>query len=231
MNSLTNQPGADQKISLLIADDQELARSGLRSFFMSERTFVIVGEAYDGESTLRLCRELKPQVLLLDIRMGASDGLEVARNIRIECPSTQIIMVTMYDDIHYLIEAMRIGVKGYLLKDAPRSEFLSTTRKVVRGETAFNPQLMAAAIYTLTTTNSDASTHPTVETLTSRELNVLSLIITGQTNRQIAAALGISPGTVKVHVEHIIAKLGVKDRTQAAVRAVELGLVSSPSVP
>lgn len=219
--------GPKQAIRILIADDHELARGGLRSFFLNDPSFAIVAEAADGETALQLCEQLRPDLALLDIRMGQSSGLAVTRLIRQRCPGVHVVIVTMHEDVQYLLEAIKEGAEGYLIKDAPRSEFLSAVRKVVQGEQAFCPQLMIRALQSM----SDPSTSKSqdiVELLTPREQDVLTLVVGGQTNRQIAAALRISPGTVKVHVEHIIAKLGVADRTQAAVRAVELGLTTSP---
>ncbi|MEN9936823.1 MAG: hypothetical protein RLZZ387_3402 [Chloroflexota bacterium] len=220
--------GPHEPIRLVIADDQELSRGGLRSFFMHDSAFVVQGEAENGDEALRLCKELQPHILLLDIRMGQSDGLHVAGQIREICPDVHIVMVTMHEDVQYLIESMRVGAKGFLLKDTRRSEFLSTVRKVMQGETAFNAQLMTRAIYGLTKASSPRAMN-VGESLTTREKEVLTRIAYGQTNRQIAAALNISPATVKVHVEHLIAKLGVTGRTQAAVRAIELGMVTSPN--
>ena len=219
---------SEAPIRIMIADDHELARGGLKSFFVNDPTFAMVAEAADEASLLRLCAEQSPDLLLLDIRLGESDGLKLALAIRERFPAVRIIMVTMHEDVQYLVEALRVGAAGYMLKDAPRSEFLSAARRVAHGETAFNPQLMARALQSLAA-GPVSGPAALIEPLTAREQDVLALITAGKTNRQIAAALHISPGTVKVHVEHIIAKLGVADRTQAAVRAIELGLTRAPA--
>jgi DNA-binding NarL/FixJ family response regulator len=183
----------------------------------------IVGEASNGDEALQLCRALRPDLMLMDVRMPEMDGLTAARAIKAELPKIRIIFVTMYEDPDYLVEALKAGAAGYILKDASRREVLQAVRQVMRGESFLNSQLMSNALVRLAEpTRGPAPLH---EHLTPRELEVLELLVQGQTNREIARDLVISPGTAKIHVERIIAKLGVSDRTQAAVRAIELRLV------
>jgi DNA-binding NarL/FixJ family response regulator len=209
---------------LVIADDHELARAGLRSMLEGERGLHIVGEAASGTEALELCRTLRPDLALIDVRMPGMDGLETTRLIKQVCPTTSVIIVTMHENPDYLIAAMRVGAAGYLLKDTSRRELLTAVRQVLRGESFLNTELTQRLLQHLASENTAAAEHAPVR-LTPRELDVLRLLAQGQTNRDIARSLVISAGTVKVHVEHIIAKLGVSDRTQAAVRAVEMNLL------
>lgn len=211
---------------LIIADDHELARAGLRSMLVGEKGFAIVGEASNGREALELCKAEQPDIALIDVRMPDMDGLEATRAIKHACPDTSVIVVTMHENPDYLLAAVRGGAAGYLLKDTSRRDLLHTIRRVLKGESALSPDLTRRLMHHLASDNPAAESR-LPERLTPREMQVLELLTRGMTNREIARQLIISPGTVKVHVEHIIAKLGVSDRTQAAVRAVELGLLAS----
>lgn len=209
---------------LIIADDHELVRVGLRSMLAGERWLELVGEATNGREALELCRTLRPDLVLIDVRMPEMDGLETTRAIKKECPQTCVIVVTMHENTDYLIAAMKSGAAGYLLKDTSRRELLAAIRNVLRGESFLNTELTQRLLQHLASETTLAR-ETTIEPLTAREQEVLSLLAKGLTNREIANKLVISAGTVKVHVQHIIAKLNVSDRTQAAVRAIELGLL------
>jgi DNA-binding NarL/FixJ family response regulator len=216
--------GQSKPARLLIADDQELVRVGLRSMLAGERWLEIVGEATNGHEALELCRRLQPDLALLDVRMPELDGLAATRAIRQACPETRVLIVTTHESTEYLLAALNAGAAGYLLKDATRPELIAAVRQVLRGESSLNGELAARALQRLASARADP-TAALPERLTRREQEVLRLLAEGLTNREIAHSLTISVGTVKIHVEHIIAKLGVADRTQAAVRAVELGLL------
>ena len=211
---------------LVIADDHELARAGLRSVFSSEPCLEVVGEASNGREAIALCRRLQPDLVLMDARMPEMDGLTATHAIRQECPTTKVIIVTMHGNAAYLLQALKAGAAGYMLKDATEQQFISAVRRVLRGEILLNPELATQVLRRLTNGTTGQRELP-AERLTPREQEVLGLLVQGKTNREIAQALNISVGTVKAHVEHIIAKLGVSDRTQAAVRAVELGLLDT----
>jgi DNA-binding NarL/FixJ family response regulator len=215
------QPGPAR---LVIADDHELARAGLRSMLEGDRGLAVVGEATNGAEAVALCRKLKPDLALLDVRMPDMDGLAATRMIRQVSPETRIVIVTTHENPEYLLVALKAGAAGYLLKDVTRHDLLATIRRVLRGESVLSGEIATRTLQQITS----QQTRPdgmAPERLTPRERDVLKLVVEGQTNRQIAARLSLSIGTVKIHVEHIIAKLGVSDRTQAAVHAVELKLL------
>jgi DNA-binding NarL/FixJ family response regulator len=190
-----------------------------------EKDLEIVGEAANGRQALAVCRRLQPNLVLMDVRMPELDGLAATRAIKTDCPATSVVILTMHENSDYLFEAVKAGAAGYVLKDATRRELVTTLRQVLHGEAVLQPQL---AIQLLRRLASESSREGLVEEpLTPREREVLQLIARGQTNQQIARELTLSISTVKTHVEHIIGKLGVSDRTQAAVYAAEVGLLSS----
>lgn len=209
---------------VLIVDDHELARAGLAAVLAREPGIEVAGEAGDGAAALDFVARHPVDLVMMDLQMPVMDGIEATRQIKALHPAISIIMVTVQAKPDALMEALRAGVAGYLLKDASRREIIGAVRQVLRGEAFLNPDLVLQTLRRLAqaTPGDDAAL---IEPLTPREQQVLRLLMQGKTNREIARELVISPGTVKVHVEHIIAKLGVSDRTQAAVRALELGLV------
>jgi DNA-binding NarL/FixJ family response regulator len=209
---------------LVIADDHELVRAGLRMMLTGQRGLEVVGEAANGREALTLCRRLQPDLALIDVRMPEQDGLATCRAIKQECPATSVILVTMHENPEYLLEALKVGAAGYVLKDISQRELIAAVQGVLRGESILNKELVIRLLGHL------AGQKPSQEELllgrlSPREREVLQLLTQGQTNREIAQQLIVSVSTVKIHVEHILAKLGVSDRTQAAVRAIELGLL------
>jgi DNA-binding NarL/FixJ family response regulator len=227
---------------LLIADDQLLIRLGMRAIIESEPGLELVGEAEDGQQAVELCRELKPNLVLMDVQMPRMDGLEATTTIKEENPAISVLVVTAHEDTDYLLKAIKAGAAGYVLKDAPRNRLLNTIHRVLEGESPLNQELAMQLIRSIAADTErqpvpfhESSTGPPtpdrkrdegqlVESLTPREVEVLRLLVAGKTNRQIAQEMYVSLSTVKTHVERIIRKLGVSDRTQAAVRAVEIGL-------
>jgi DNA-binding NarL/FixJ family response regulator len=209
---------------LIIADDHEMARAGLRGMLDGERGLELVGEAGNGREAVALCRQLQPDLALLDVRMPELDGLAATRAIKQVSPKTSVLIITTHEQHDYLIAALKAGAAGYLLKDISRQELLMAIRRVLRGESILDSTVASRALQRL---SGELRTYdgPTPERLTPREHQVLQLLAQGQTNREIAGQLTLSVGTVKIHVEHIIAKMGVSDRTQAAVRAVECGML------
>ena len=195
----------------------------------------VIGEAANGREAIALCSRLRPDLILMDVRMPEMDGLSATREIKQKHPRTSVLMVTMHEDPDYLLEALRAGAAGYILKDASQQEVITAVQQVRSGQSPLDPQLAARLLQRLAAERESRGSTARgaqgrggssyTEPLTPRELEVLGLLKKGRTNRQIAGELFISPGTAKNHVEHIITKLGVSDRTQAVVRALELGLL------
>ena len=213
---------------VVIADDHAMVRDGLRGMLASDRMLQVVGEASTGAEAVDLAHRLKPDLILMDIRMPDMDGLAATRRIKEEIPDTSIIMVTIYDNPDYLLEAISAGAAGYLLKDVSRFELLQTIRKIVEGGSFLNQELMTKSLQQLAARREPLQReHAPFERLTPREEEVLKVLAQGLSNKEIAAQLVVSVATVKTHVEHIIQKLHVSDRTQAAVKAVRQGLLAT----
>ena len=213
---------------LVIADDHELVRVGLRKMLTGQRGLEVVGEAVNGREALALCKRLQPDLALIDVRMPEMDGLATCRAIKRECPATSVLLITVHENPDYLLEALKAGTAGYLFKDVTQSELIAAVWQVLRGESMLDRELMIRLFTRLTHQSPGQAELPLVR-LSPRESEVLHLLVRGQTNREIAQNLMVSVSTIKIHVEHILAKLGVSDRTQAAVRAIELGLLHTAS--
>ena len=213
---------------LVIADDHELAREGLRAILENEPDLEIVGEASTGREAIEVCRHLQPDLVLMDVRMPDMDGLAAAQAIKEEWPRISVLAITLSEDPDYLLRALKVGVAGYVLKDASRADVVAAVRRALGGESPLDQRLSVMLLRRLAD-ETRAPAAPSGPALTPREQEVLRLVAEGKTNAAIAQQLFVSVGTVKVNVERIIDKLGVSDRTQAAVRAIELGLISPPS--
>ena len=262
---------------ILIADDHALVREGLRTMLSGEDGIKVIAEANDGSQALSICRELMPDLVLMDVRMPVMDGLKATKRIKDEMPKTSVMMVTMHENPDYLFEAVKAGAAGYVLKDASGERLLSAVRRTLEGESPLNQELAMRLLKRLARERRDSSeggsgrtsreppgnvlekvdregnepltTHlvatrsgahevgsedsaqatgaAQIESLTPREVEVLKLLSQGQTNPQIAQNLLFSVSTVKAQVRSILSKLGVSDRTQAAVRAIESRLTVS----
>ena len=220
---------------LVIVDDQDFVRAGIKLLLFGEQDIQIVGEAANGREALELCRRLRPDLALMDVRMPEMDGLATTRAIKQRYPEISVLVLTMHEKQDYLLEAIRAGAAGYVLKDAPERELVTAVRKVLGGEITLNRNLATQLLRRLAEETQESSvdlpspkrTRPS-QPLTPRELEVLEQVARGKTNPEIAEAFVISAGTVKRHVENIIAKLEISDRTQAVVRALELGLIGFP---
>lgn len=214
-----------KRIRILLVDDQALFREGLRTLLSMHADIEIAGEAADGDAAVRQARDLKPDVALMDLRMPGLGGVEATRRIRDESPACRVIVLTTFDDDDDVFDALRAGAVGYLLKDAPQEKLVEAIRLASRGESFLQPCIATKVVAEFSRLS---STHPAdrrlVNTLSERELEVLQHLARGKSNRQIAASLYITEGTVKNHMTNILGKLGVADRTQAALKARELGL-------
>lgn len=213
------------RATVLIADDHDLARSGIAAIITGADSLDLVAQAHDGLEAVELCRLYTPDIALLDIRMPKLDGLEAAAQIRLVSPSTKIMMLTMHESLDYLEAAIHAGASGYVLKEVSRDALLRMIATVLEGQEFFDADLVKRLLNRVSRLGSVPLS--AIAELTNREREILCRLTTGETNKQIAKMLGISPGTVKVHVERVISKLGVADRTQAAVLAVQAGLVST----
>jgi DNA-binding NarL/FixJ family response regulator len=214
-------------ITVLIADDQTLVRDGFRMILDEQEDMIVVVEAGDGIEAVAKTRELRPDVVLMDVRMPGRDGLEATRDLLRELPETHVLILTTFDLNEYVYEAMKAGASGFLLKDVPRAQLVDGVRTVAAGDALLAPAITRRLIeqFVKRPPSSVRPLPPEIEALTARELEVLKLVARGRTNSEIAAELFISEATVKTHVAHALAKLDLRDRVQAVVFAYESGLV------
>lgn len=202
------------KIRVFFVDDHPVLREGLAAIVNSQPDMAVAGEAGDGEEAVELHRSLKPDVTLMDLRLPRMDGVAAITAIRREFPEARIIVLSSYAGDEDIYRSLRAGARAYLLKDMLRKELIQAIRAVHRGE-RYVPQAVAAKL-------TERSAHGN---LTPRETEILTLIVDGRSNKEIAALIGASEGTVRIHVSNILQKLGVEDRTQAAVHAIQRGIV------
>lgn len=216
-----------EEIRLLLVDDQRLLRDGLRTILELEGDLQVVGEAEDGQSGLKAFEELTPDVVLMDIRMPGMDGVEATRRMIGRWPEARVIILTTFDDDEYIFEGLRAGALGYLLKDVSGSELAEAIRKVAAGGALIEPSVARKVIAEFArlepATRSVNVGLP--EPLSEREIEILKLLAQGLSNKEIAKQLFLAEGTVKNYVSNVLSKLGVNDRTQAALRARELELL------
>ena len=214
-------------IRLLLVDDQALFREGLHTLLSVHSDLDVVGEANNGQEALELAGKLHPDVVLMDLRMPVLDGVAATRALKETHPQCRVIVLTTFDDDEYVFEGLRAGAVGYLLKDVSSDKLVEAIRAAARGETFLQPSVAAKVVaeFARLTEQKPAPAQPLVEPLSARELEILALVATGASNKEIAAELFIAEGTVKNHLTNILGKLGVRDRTQAALKAKELGLI------
>ncbi|WP_328844258.1 response regulator transcription factor [Streptomyces sp. NBC_00258] len=215
-------------IRVLLADDQRLVRAGFRSILEDHDDIEVVGEAADGEAAVAACRELRPDVVLMDIRMPGTDGLEAAREIAgdEQLASVKVVILTTFDLDDYVYGALRAGTTGFLVKDTEPEELLQAVRVAARGDALISPSVTRRLIAEFAGRVKGPRPDPRLDALTEREREVMRLVAAGLTNDEIAARLVLSPSTAKTHVSRIMSKLGARDRSQVVVLAYESGMVS-----
>jgi DNA-binding NarL/FixJ family response regulator len=214
-------------VRVLLVDDQTLFRAGLRTLLSTRPEIAVVGDAENGQVALERAAATRPDVVLMDLKMPVLDGVAATRKLRIQLPQCRVVALTTFEDDELVFECLRAGAVGYLLKDAPTDKLVEAVLAAARGESVLQPSVASKVLAELSRLGGERA--PTAEPaelakLSGRERDVLRLIARGASNKEIAAALFLAEGTVKNHVTNILTKLEVDDRTQAALRARELGL-------
>ena len=215
-------------IRVLLVDDQALFREGLETLLSVHKDIQVVGQASNGQEAVEVAAKVQPHVVLMDVRMPVLDGVRATRLLKQSLPRCRVIVLTTFDDDEYVFDALHAGAVGYLLKDVASARLVEAIRATARGESILEPSVAAKVIAEFTRVSRmvpPAQMEQLVEPLSERELEILALIARGHSNKEIASQLFIAEGTVKNHVTHILGKLAVRDRTQAALKARELGLL------
>jgi DNA-binding NarL/FixJ family response regulator len=213
----------DLPVTVLVVDDQRLIRDGIASLLALQPGVVVVGTAADGSEAVERAVTLEPDVVLMDVRMPGMDGITALGILRTRAPRCRVVMLTTFDDEEYVVPALRAGAIGYLLKDLPARELAGAVRMAHAGVAQFDPAATARVVAALSPSTQDSVTGG--QPLTAREVDVLRLIARGATNREIATSLHLGEGTVKNHISRILTRLGLRDRTQAAIYAREHNLL------
>lgn len=223
---MTAQNDGTPKIRILLVDDQRLMRDGLRTLLELEDDLEVVGEAENGQAAIELFESLKPDVVLMDVRMPVMDGVEATRHLMSNWPETKVIILTTFDDETYIFDGLRAGALGYLLKDVSGVELAMAIRKVNEGGALIQPSVAMKVLAEFNRLTPQSSGKPVTlpDPLTGREKEILLWLSKGLTNKEIGLRLSLTEGTVKNYVSGILQKLGVQDRTQAALRAREMGI-------
>ena len=215
-------------IRVLLVDDQALFREGLDTLLSVHKDIQVIGQASNGQAAVDLALKLRPDVILMDMQMPILNGVGATRRLKGSLPDCRIIVLTTFDDKETIFDALRAGAVGYLLKDVGSAQLAESIRRTARGESILDPSVAAKVVAEFSRVSSlVAAAHSEVlaEPLSEREIEVLRLVTTGMSNREIAQKLIISAGTAKTHIHNLCGKLGVHNRTEAAMRARELGLV------
>jgi DNA-binding NarL/FixJ family response regulator len=213
-------------VSIVLADDQALVRAGFRLILEGEEDLAVVGEASDGEEAIFTVGRLQPDVVLMDVQMPKLDGLEATRRIASDTGiRSRVLILTTFEQDEYVFEALRAGASGFLLKNTPPEDLVQAVRVVAAGDALLAPSVTRRVIEEYAQRSAPVKNEAALELLTERELEVLELLATGKSNSELAKHLFLGEGTIKTHVSHVLAKLGLRDRVQAVVFAYESGLV------
>ena len=212
-----------EPIKILIADDHPVVREGLISMIKREPDFKVVGEATNGIEAVSRTKELKPDIVLMDLRMPELDGVEAIRQISVAAPATRFIILTTYSDDEFIFKGIEVGARAYLLKDAPREDLFKAIRAVHRGESLIQPVVASRVLDRFAELSRQAQVP--AEVLSEREIEVLALMAKGDANKEIAAQLHITDSTVKTHISSIFQKLNARDRTEAVMQAIKKGII------
>ena len=210
------------KIKILIADDHHVVRKGLVFFLQTQPDLEIVGEASNGEEALKLATSLEPHIVLMDLSMPVLDGIEATKELKKQAPHIQVMILTSFSDQDHVIPALEAGASGYQLKESDPDELVAAIQKLMNGENQLHPKVTTHLLTRLTKSSEKKVNF--IDHLTKREKDVLKEIAKGKSNKEIGVALHITEKTVKTHVSNILSKLGVQDRTQAALYAVQHGI-------
>ncbi|MFC1934440.1 response regulator [Chloroflexota bacterium] len=211
------------KIRIMITDDHPVVREGLSAMLSREQDFEVVGEAVNGKEAIEKARNLKPDVVLMDLRMPEVDGVEAMRQIRVDNPDIKFIVLTTYDNDEYIFQGIEAGARAYLLKDSPREEMFKAIRVVSEGGSLIEPAVAGKVLDRFAKLSRQVQMP---ETLSEREVEVLRLIAKGTSNKIVATSLSISESTVKTHIQSIFNKLEVNDRTEAVTEAIKKGIIT-----
>jgi len=215
-------------IRVLLADDQALFREGLETLLSVHKDIQVVGQAVNGQEAVDMALKLRPDVILMDMQMPILNGIGATRRLKQSMPDCRVIVLTTFNDNETIFDALRAGAVGYLLKDVGSAQLAESVRATARGEAILDPSVAAKVVAEFSRVSSlvgGTSSEVLPEPLSEREIELLRLIALGANNKEIGEALFITEGTVKNHITHILGKLGVRDRTQAALKAKELGLI------
>jgi DNA-binding NarL/FixJ family response regulator len=210
---------------IVVADDHEVVRAGFAALLDTQPDFTVLGTAADGAEAVRTCRELRPDVVLMDVRMPGTDGIEATRQLALADQAPRVLILTTFDLDEYVFDALRAGASGFLLKDVTAEQLFAGVRVVASGDALLTPGVTRRLISEFARIRPPAAPPPTLANLTPRETEVLRLVAEGLSNTEIAARLVVTEDTIKTHVSRLLAKLGLRDRTQAVITAYESGLV------
>jgi DNA-binding NarL/FixJ family response regulator len=223
---MAKKTSPQKKITVVIADDQTLFREGIKDLLENEKNITVVGEAADGREALRLVKKLKPSVILLDIKLPHMDGIEATRQIHKDCPTTNVLILSSYEDEAHVMEAIQAGANGYLSKMLPAAELVNALKTFANQGVMIPQPVMSKLIDGLRQMGS-ANSEASLVALTKTEIKVLSNLGQGQSNKEIAASLTCSVKTIKNHLNSMFQKLSVSNRTEAVVKGIDMGLISA----